>query len=169
MGATRELSGMDWDEGFEKDFAASLPGTGEGDGGGKDNPIFVLARELKARKEEKARLDEELKGVKAEIERLDYKLSEAMAGAECEKFSYSGSTFYLTSRLFASPKAGMKDALISALRDNGYGDIVSETVNANTLASFCKEQMGGADVLPEWLSDVVTTFDKVSVGIRKGK
>ena len=166
MDGNKDLSGMDWDEGFEKDFATVLDG---GEANGKENLIFVLARDLKAKKEEKSQLDERLKEVKAEIESLDYKLSEAMADSECEKFSYSGSTFYLTSRLFASPKAGMKDALITALRDNGYGDIVSETVNANTLASFCKEQMGEAEELPEWLSDVVSTFDKVSVGIRKGK
>jgi hypothetical protein len=48
-------------------------------------------------------------------------------------------------------------------------DLVAETVNANTLASFCKEHMGEAEVMPEWLSEVVSTFEKVSVGIRKGK
>jgi len=39
-----------------------------------------------------------------------------------------------------------------------------------TLASFCKEQIaqsGEAEQLPMWLSDVVNTFDKVTVGIRK--
>ena len=56
-----------------------------------------------------------------------------------------------------------------ALKANGYGDIVTETVNANTLASFVKEQMAlNNDVAPAWLTDVVSTFEKVSVGIRKG-
>lgn len=31
--------------------------------------------------------------------------------------------------------------MIKALKTNGYGNIVTETVNANTLASFVKKQM----------------------------
>ena len=59
--------------------------------------------------------------------------------------------------------------MIFALKDNGYGDIVTETVNANTLASFVKEQKTlNADEVPAWLADVVNIHEKVSVGIRKG-
>ena len=59
--------------------------------------------------------------------------------------------------------------MFQALKDNGYGEIVTETVNANTLASFVKEQMAeNNDEVPEWIAQVVNTFEKVSVGIRKG-
>lgn len=132
------------------------------------NKLFEMADELKAAKAEKKDLDAKTKEVNARIEALDKELSDAMAEAECEKFTRNGSTFYLSSRLFASPQAGEKDAMITALKENGYGDIVTETVNANTLASFCKEQMAmNEDELPEWLSSVVNTFEKISVGIRK--
>ena len=132
------------------------------------NTLFDLADELKAAKEEKKALDAQTKEVNAKIESLDRELSDAMANAECEKFTRNGSTFYLNSRLFASPMAGNKDAIIAALKENGYGDIVTETVNANTLASFCKEQMAAnEDELPEWLTPVVNIFEKVTVGIRK--
>lgn len=130
--------------------------------------IFKMADELKAAKDEKKELEAKTKEVNARIEELDRELSDAMAGAECDKFTRNGSTFYLNSRLYASPAAGGRDALIHALKDNGYGSIVTETVNANTLASFCKEQMtANEDELPEWLSGVVNTFEKVTVGIRK--
>ena len=134
-----------------------------------DNHIFSLADQLKELKDRKKELDAEVKGISAEIERLDLELSDAMAEAECERFSRNGSTFYLNTRLFASPAAGRKDEMILALKNNGYGDIVTETVNANTLSSFVKEQIQlNADELPLWLSDVVNTFEKVSVGIRNG-
>lgn len=134
-----------------------------------DNHIFSLADQLKELKDRKKELDAEVKGISAEIERLDLELSDAMAEAECERFSRNGSTFYLNTRLFASPVAGRKDEMILALKNNGYGDIVTETVNANTLSSFVKEQIQlNADELPLWLSDVVNTFEKVSVGIRNG-
>ena len=132
--------------------------------------LFDLADRLKAWKDHKKDLEDQVKAATAEIEALDKQLSDAMALAECPNFTHSGSTFYLNTRLYASPKGGMKEEMIAALKAHGYGDIVNETVNANTLASFCKEQIaqsGEEEQLPSWLSDVVNTFDKVTVGIRK--
>lgn len=91
-----------------------------------------------------------------------------MTEAELDRFSRNGSTFYLKSRLFASPAAGRKDEMMQALKENGYGSLVTETVNANTLASFIKEQREiTSEEIPEWLGDTVSTYEKVSVGIRK--
>lgn len=131
--------------------------------------LFEMADRLKALKDEKKDLDTRSKELSAEIDRLDIELSDAMAEAECERFCRNGNTFYLSNRLFASPAAGRKDEMILALKNNGYGDIVTETVNANTLASFIKEQMAeNNDRVPAWLTDCVHTYEKVSVGIRKG-
>ena len=131
--------------------------------------IFTLADKLKDAKERKKELDAMVKEVTAEIEELDTALSDAMAEQEVERFSRNGSTFYLSTRLYASPQAGRKDEMMQALKDNGYGSIVVETVNANTLASFVKEQKAANDdEVPEWLSDVVSVFEKTTVGVRKG-
>jgi hypothetical protein len=132
--------------------------------------IFELADQLKALKERKKTLEEETKANNAEIDRVDRELSDAMADAELEKFTRCGSTFYLTSQLFASPKEGQRSCMMQALREHGFGAMVTETVNAKTLASFCKEQIelsGEKQALPEWLSNVVSTFEKISVGVRK--
>lgn len=130
--------------------------------------IFALADRLKSLKEVKKDLEAQADAVGAEIAELDAQLSDAMAEAELDRFSRNGSTFYLKSRLFASPVAGRKDEMMEALKANGYGSLVVESVNANTLASFIKEQreVTGMDV-PEWLDGTVSTFEKVSVGIRK--
>ena len=130
--------------------------------------IFALADRLKALKEAKKDLEAQVDAVGAEIAELDAQLSDAMAEADLDRFSRNGSTFYLKSRLFASPIAGRKDELMAALKANGYGSLVVESVNVNTLASFIKEQreVTGMDV-PAWLDGTVTTFEKVSVGIRR--
>lgn len=130
--------------------------------------IFEMADRLRELQELKKDLDARIKAVNAEITELDLKLSDAMAEEELERFSRNGSTYYLKSRLFASPVTGRKDEMIRALKANGYGSLVTESVNANTLASFIKEQREatGEDV-PAWLGDTVSTFEKVSVGIRK--
>ena len=131
--------------------------------------IFEMADQLKVAKEQKKELDAQVKELTAEIERLDLALSYAMAESELDRFSRNGSTFYLNTRLYASPAAGMKDELISALKTAGFGSIVTETINANTLASFVKEQMAeNNDEIPAWLTEKISTFEKVSVGIRKG-
>lgn len=129
--------------------------------------IMELADQLKAAKERKSELEEQTKAVNAEIDRLDLALSDAMADAELDKFTRCGSTFYLKSRLFASPIAGKKEDLYAVLKANGFGSLVTESVNANTLASFVKEQKAeNGDALPEWLDGFINTFEKISVGIR---
>lgn len=130
--------------------------------------IFALADQLKTAKQEKKDLEAQVKETNGKIEMLDAKLSEAMTDSEVEKFTRNGSTFYLNTKLYASPKAGAKDELIAALKQNGFGDLVKETVNSNTLNSFCKEQMEeNEDELPDWLEPVLNTFEKTTVGIRK--
>ena len=134
-----------------------------------NNEIFEMADRLKAARDRKADLKEQLKAAEAEVDELDLALSDKMAEQEVERFSRNGSTFYLNTRLYASPAAGRKDDLMQTLKDNGYGSLVVETVNANTLASFVKEQKAANDdEVPAWLSDVVSVFEKVSVGVRKG-
>ena len=61
-----------------------------------------------------------------------------------------------------------------ALRNSkGSGDTIVFIVGGGaagcTLASFVKEQRElNNDEIPEWISEVVSSFEKVSVGIRKG-
>ena len=131
--------------------------------------LFELADKLKDAKARKRELEEESKANNALIDELEKQLAEEMADKEVDRFSRNGSLFYLSSRLFASPKAGEKDAMISALRANGYGDLVTESVNANTLAAFAKERIAEDESgeLPAWLGNVITTYEKISVGIRK--
>ena len=134
----------------------------------ENKEIFDMADRLKALQEQKKNLEAESKSIAAKIEELDAKLSDAMADAELDRFSRNGITFYLKSRLFASPAAGRKDEMMQALKENGYGSLVVETVNTQTLASFIKEQrdITGAD-MPDWLDGTVNAFEKVSVGVRK--
>ena len=64
--------------------------------------------------------------------------------------------------------AGHKDELFGALRANGYGDLITETINAGSLSNFVKEQIAeNEDVLPGWLDGLVNVFEKTTVGVRK--
>ena len=130
--------------------------------------IFEMADRLKSLKKQKKDLEDSVKAIGSEIEELDRQLSDAMAEAQLDSFSRNGSTFYLYSRLYASPSAGRKDAMVLALKQNGYGSLVVESVNSNTLSSFVREQMEANEGnIPSWLGDTVSTYEKISVGIRK--
>ena len=65
-----------------------------------------MADRLKTLQEQKKDLEAQTKALGAEIAELDEQLSDAMTEAELDRFSRNGSTFYLKSRLFASPASG---------------------------------------------------------------
>ena len=132
--------------------------------------MFMLADKLKELKERKAELAEEVKKNNAEIEETEYKLSLEMASSETQSFNRSGTLFYLCTKLYASAVKENKAELYEALKNEGYGSLITETVNANSLSAFVKEQMAdNDDVLPDWLEGKVNVFDKVTIGIRKSK
>ena len=134
----------------------------------ESNDLFALADELRELKETKKRLEDDLKAVGFDIDRVDADLAKRMIDAETQNFTRNGTMFCLTNSVRASATAGRKEELFEALRAAGYGDLVYETVNANSLSAFVKEQTTeNRDALPEWLTGLVTVFEKTTVGVRK--
>ncbi len=132
--------------------------------------MFMLADRLKKLKERKAELADMVKENNAEIEQAEFQLSQLMASTETQSFQRAGTLFYLTTKTYASADKAHKDELFKALRSEGYGSLITENVNANSLSAFVKEQMAdNDDILPDWLEGKVNVFDKVTVGIRKSK
>lgn len=130
--------------------------------------LFTLADQLRALREEKAEAEQRLKDLNAAIDEAEYRLSERMAESETQNFTRQGMMFCLTTKTRASATAGRKEELFAALRGEGYGDLVYETVNANSLSACVKEQMAeNGDALPEWLSGLVTVYEKTGVSLRK--
>jgi len=134
----------------------------------ESNELFALADELRALKEAKKYAEQELKEITEEMDRVDAILAQRMADTETQSFTRNGTMFCLTSTTRASAAAGHKDELFAALREAGYDDLIYETVNANSLSAFVKEQsMENGDTLPQWLDGLVIVFEKTTVGVRK--
>ena len=130
--------------------------------------LFALADQLRELKETKKFAEQELTEITEEIERVDAALAERMISTETQNFTRNGTMFCLTSTTRASAAAGRKDDLFAALRDAGFGDLVYETVNANSLSAFVKEQTAeNEDILPNWLDGLVNVFEKTTVGVPK--
>ena len=125
----------------------------------EETKLFEWADKLKALRERKDELEAELKQINMDIDNADWHLSNLMAETETQNFTRAGTMFCLTTKTRASAKAGQKDELFAALRGEGFGDMITETVNANSLSSFVKEQIAeNGDVLPDWLSGLVSVF-----------
>lgn len=130
--------------------------------------MFELAEQLKELREQKVAAEQRLQEINDKINETDYRLSELMAESETQNFTRGGVMYYLVTKTRASAVAGRKEDLFAALRGEGFGELVTETVNANSLSSFVKEQIEeNEDVLPGWLSGLVNVFEKISVGVRK--
>lgn len=131
------------------------------------NNVFALADWLRGLRERKKDLQDELKAVNAEIDEAEQKLVDLMINEEMQNFTRNGQTFYLMSKTYASAVADRKSELYAWLKEHGFGDLVQETVNANSLAAFVREQLEEADMLPEGLAELVSVYEKTTVGIRK--
>ena len=133
-----------------------------------NNAMFELADRLKELRDAKKAAEEELKSINAEIDDVEYRLSELMISSETQNFTRAGTMFCLSTTTRASAAAGMKEELFDALRSKGFGELIYETVNANSLSAFVKEQIAeNGDALPDWLKGLVNVFEKTTVTVRK--
>jgi len=132
--------------------------------------LFNLADKLRKLREEKDAQNQILKDINADIDTVEYKLSEAMANAECPNFTRDGKQFILTTTTRWSPEAERKEELYAVLKENGYDHLF--TVNAQTLASFVREQVEetadekGETHIPDWLDGLVKSYDDVGITMK---
>ena len=132
-----------------------------------ENTMFELADRLKKFRDQKKQKELELRNINDVIAEIDATLSELMIMHETQNFTRNGVKFCLTTNLKASAVAGKKDELYDKLREKGYQDLIHETINANSLSSFVKEQISeNEDTLPGWLDGLVNVYEKNTVGVR---
>ena len=130
--------------------------------------LFELADQLKDLRDTKKNLEQQLKAINAQLEEKDTALATAMAESETQNFTRAGTMFCLTNTTRASAASEHRQELFDALRSSGFGDLIYETINANSLSAFVKEQMlENMNTLPDWLNGLVNIYEKATVGVRK--
>lgn len=132
--------------------------------------IMELADQYILQDQHVKELDDELKVAKATREEIMQQLAEAMADEELQSLNKNGKTLYLSETVSVTVPAENKDALITALTKQGYGDLIRPNVSAQTLTALVKELSGEDDVyVPEWLEGIVNLYRAPKVNIRKSK
>ena len=132
------------------------------------NEMFALAERFKELRDAKSASEQKTKDVNAELDEVEQQLVKMMVDTETQNFTRGGTMFSLTNKTRASAVANCKDKLYRTLKRKGHGDLVYETVNANSLSAFVNEQIAenGAE-LPKWLTGLVNVYPQTKVSVRK--
>lgn len=132
------------------------------------NEVLDLIDQFKAALEEKDSLAEATKRNNAEVIDLRDKLAQAMVDAEIDQVGRHGVNWKLKPTTKYSKKAGMDDALFELLRNHGLGDLIKETVNAQTLQGAMSElARENDDELPDEFSEVINKYEYMDISHRK--
>jgi len=122
----------------------------------KDMDVQQLATEMASLQGQKAVIAMQLAGVNAILDVIRFDLiPEKMDDEGIERATYEGiGTLYLTSGVRASIVPTAKPDAYQWLDDNGHGGLITQTVNAQSLASACKAMLKKGEAIPENLFKV---------------
>lgn len=136
-----------------------------------DELPIAKVREYQRFRELQKAADAELKGYKELADELEAELIDAFAEAGVQNINVDGKTVYLHRSVYARRCEGVDaEAVKAALRAAGAEDLVTETVNANTLSAYVRELTEDDDApgLPEPLVGIVEPGERFGVRIIAG-
>lgn len=131
--------------------------------------IFKLIDEYKELLDTKDRLKDETTANNKALEAKRKELAQAMIDAESPKVSRGGYLYSLQDKTKYNKIGGCdEEAFFSTLEENGLGDLIKRTVNAQTLngamASLVEENDGE---LPEEFEEFISPYQFYDVAKRK--
>ena len=134
--------------------------------------LLEMVRNYQALLEEKDRLAECTKANNAAIEAAKNEIAQQMIDDDCPRISSGGYSFSLTPKTSYSKKseADLAEAgvdFFEVLREEGLGDIIKETVAAQTLQSTIKAYVEEHGELSEALSQIVREYEFNDITRRK--
>jgi hypothetical protein len=159
--------------GFDDAHESSLPTPEPREPVDPDSVSLPLAkvRRYKELRDLQKTSEAEADAFKEEANAIEAELIEAFADAGLQNVNIDGRTVYLHRSVFAMRRPGVTaEDVIEALRADGAGDLVRDTVNANTLSAWVRELCEDDDApgLPEHAAAVLEPGEKFSVRIIAG-
>ena len=125
--------------------------------------------ELKALLDEKDALKAKTTENNKAVEACKKDLADMMLAEETTKVTRAGFSYSLQEKTRYSKKAGHDEELFELLRENGLGDIIKETVNAQTLQGAMSNLAAeNGDELPEEFAEVINVYEYLDIQKRRG-
>ena len=143
--------------------------------------IFVKTEKVESLRDKKSEIEEVLKACKAELKIAEESLYKSMLEATLPHFAWKGNTIYMSSTVYATVNKDTKEDFFKACKDNGEPNLVTETVNHQTLSGWVRDQLLALKIeakekglaepedLPEWITKFTQRYERLSIGIRKSK
>jgi len=127
--------------------------------------LMKYARLYSARKKLKTKYE----SLGKEIEAMEEGLIGHMSENQMDKCNLKGGyVIYLDTKIWPKLKTS-RDKVIEALKANGHGDIVNETYNTNSLASWLRELAAMDESIPEGLQNFIESNPVTSLLVKKSK
>ena len=123
--------------------------------------------------DKKDQLAQDTKDNNAAIDKLKAEIAETMIDEDIPSQGYGDYVYSLQDKIKYSKRgeAELQEKgldFFEVLREQGFGDIIKETVNANTLQSTMKAVADENDgELPPELDEIVSSYEMTDISIRK--
>ena len=101
-------------------------------------------------------LEAELRQVQDRLNELEPGLVDMLVEEGIQRTTVDGYTAYLQEDVWASPLDGNIAGLCAALKVAGFGDMVAETVNRQTLSAWVRERRKDGEPLPPAVEPVIS-------------
>ena len=135
----------------------------------KEKKMHQAGERLKTLRDQKKALNAEVKRLEPDIDAANNDLACIMRANKTEHFAYMGNVYTLVDDICVKSKGDdLKADFHEALRKNGYGFLITETVNSAKLTSFMKDLLKkNKGQMPEWMGLYITVDPKDTVEIKK--
>ncbi len=133
-----------------------------------ETSMLTAADRLKALRDQKSELQEQLKAVQEQIDTTEAELIQLMTDEECTGFDRNGTRFSLVIKEYPGAVPQEKEELYRRMRMHGFEHLF--TINTQTLSATVKElKANNDDVLPDWLEGVIQIYEQPSIRVSRSK
>lgn len=134
--------------------------------------LLDMVRNYQALLEKKAALEKQTKENNTAIAAMKEQISQQMIDDDCSKITTGGYSFSLQEKTIYSKRSEADMArqgvdFFETLREEGLGDIIKETVAAQTLGSTMRAYVEEHGELSEALGKVINTYETFDIYRRK--
>lgn len=123
---------------------------------------------LRAR-DEVRRLDEALSKAKQRMREAEERGLQVCEREGIQKLSIDGTTVFLKRSLRASVKGGHREDAVAAFQAEGLGDLVTHTMNAQTLSAYVREREKQGEEIPPTIAAHLNVAELYTLSARSAQ